>query len=251
MSTTGSTSGPSSPPTTSKTRAGAGTRDLAVGVTPTPRPISSPSKSTQKLLAELRARLLEVSDLNRANSVLNWDQSTYMPAGGGAARGRQQALLSRLAHERFTDKALGRLLDRLGPATADLDPDSDDACLVRVARRGYDRAIKVPTELVELWSAHGSKCYQTWVQARPDNDFAAVRDGLEVSLDHARTWAGFFGPGQGPEPHAADPFIDAGDEGMTVASVRALFAALRAELVPLARAITSQEAAASRPAHRL
>ena len=52
-------------------------------------------------LKELKTRLLEISDLNGAAAVLNWDQSTYMPRGGGPARGRQLATLSRLAHERF------------------------------------------------------------------------------------------------------------------------------------------------------
>ena len=64
-------------------------------------------------LDELKARLLEVNDLGSAAAVLRWDQATYMPPGGAAARGRQTATLGRLAHEKFTDAALGRLLDEL------------------------------------------------------------------------------------------------------------------------------------------
>jgi len=44
-------------------------------------------------LQELKTRLLEVNDLNSANALLSWDQSTYMPPGGAAARGRQMATL--------------------------------------------------------------------------------------------------------------------------------------------------------------
>lgn len=197
-------------------------------------------KSFDASLAALKARLQEVSDLNRANSVLNWDQATYMPRGGGAARGRQQALLSRLAHERFTAAETGQLLDALAPALADLDPDGDDACLIRVTRRNYDRAIKIPTDLVAEWSAHGAECYQRWTAARPANDFAAVRDGLVKSLDHARTWAAFFPPDEGADVHWADPFVDFGDEGLTVASIRKLFGELRAELVPLLKEVVAR-----------
>ena len=55
-----------------------------------------------KAYQALKVRLLEVDDLNRASAVLQWDQATYMPPGGAAARGRQVATLSRLAHEAFT-----------------------------------------------------------------------------------------------------------------------------------------------------
>jgi carboxypeptidase Taq len=70
---------------------------------------------TDKKLAELKARLQEVSDLNSAAAVLNWDQSTYMPPGGAPARGRQMAVLGRIAQEKFIDPAVGKLLDDLEP----------------------------------------------------------------------------------------------------------------------------------------
>src|SRR5271165_6798972 len=85
------------------------------------------------ILADLKHRLAEIYDLNAAGSVLAWDEATYMPAGGAAARGRQVAILRRLAHERFTDPALGRLLDRLEQSADDLS--AQDGNLIRVARR--------------------------------------------------------------------------------------------------------------------
>ena len=44
----------------------------------------------EKKMEELRTRLIEVNDLNRANDILSWDQQTYMPPGGAEARGRQE-----------------------------------------------------------------------------------------------------------------------------------------------------------------
>ena len=52
----------------------------------------------EQKLQELKTRLLEVNDLNSANALLSWDQTTYMPPGGASARGRQMATLGRLAH---------------------------------------------------------------------------------------------------------------------------------------------------------
>src|SRR5215471_14726257 len=69
---------------------------------------------------ELKRRLSEIYDLRAAGSLLSWDESTYMPPGGAAARGRQTALLQRLAHERLVDPQLGRLIDRVEARTTDL-----------------------------------------------------------------------------------------------------------------------------------
>ena len=107
--------------------------------------------------------------------MLGWDQATYMPPGGAAARARQGATLSRLAHEKFTDPALGRLLDALAPHAESLPPDTDDASLIRVARRDFEKAIKVPADFVARWSAFGSASYDAWTRARPANDFATMR----------------------------------------------------------------------------
>jgi carboxypeptidase Taq len=196
----------------------------------------STSTSAQAKLAALKNRLREVSDLGAAGSVLGWDQATYMPPGGAAARARQGALLSRLAHERFTDPALGRLLDELQPYADGLPHDSNDACLIRVVRRDFEKAVRVPADFVARWSAHSSASYDAWTRARPANDFATMRPLLETSLDFSRQYAGFFAP----FAHIADPLIDGPDEGMTTAKVLALFAELRTALVPMVRAIAAQ-----------
>jgi len=193
-------------------------------------------QTAESRLAELKRRLLEISDLNCAGAVLGWDQATYMPKGGAAARARQGATLSRLAHEKFTDPALGRLLDGLAAFAERLPEDSDDASLVRVVRHDFEKAIKVPAQFVARWSEHGSASYDAWTRARPANDFAVMRSFLEKSLEFSRAYAGYLGP----YDHIADPLIDDPDEGMTVAAVRALFNELRTALVPIVRAITEQ-----------
>ena len=78
-------------------------------------------------LDQLKARLAETYDIWNAASVLNWDQETYMPEGGAEARGEALATLEKIAHEKFTEDAIGKLLEDLASSVADLDPDSDDA----------------------------------------------------------------------------------------------------------------------------
>ena len=170
-------------------------------------------QSSGEILADLKHRLSEIYDLNAAGSVLAWDEATYMPTGGAVARGRQTAMLRRLAHERFVDPAIGRLLDRLEPSTDKLP--ADDASLLRVVRRDYERAIKVPANYVAQANAHGSASYNAWIRARPANDFAEMIPFLEKTLELSREYASFFAP----YDHVADPMIDDADEGLTTAKI--------------------------------
>lgn len=184
----------------------------------------------------LRQKLIEVNDLEKAAAVLSWDQSTYMPPGGAAARARQMATLAQLAQEKFVDPAIGRLLDELTPYAESLPYDSDDASLIRVTRRHYERLTKIPAEFVGKVSEHTALTYTIWAEARPSNDYARVQPHLEKTLDLSRQLAEFF-PGY---EHIIDPLVDFSDYGMKASSIRRLFADLRKELVPIVQAITAQ-----------
>ncbi len=187
-------------------------------------------------LQELKTRLLEVNDLESAIAVLSWDQETYMPPGGAAARGRQLATLGRLAHTKFIDPVIGHLLDDLRSYEQQQPYDSDDAGLIRVTRRDYERAVNMPPEFVAELYGHTAASFTAWTTARPNNDFAMMQPFLEKTLDLSRRVAEFF-PGY---THIADPLIDMSDYGMTASSVRTIFGELRKELVPLVEALTSQ-----------
>ncbi len=191
----------------------------------------------QPQLEELYARLQEIGDLNAAGSVLGWDESTYMPSGGGPARARQMSTLRRIAHQKATDPALGQLLDTLRPYEESLPYDSDEASLIRVARRDYERSTRIPTEFVARFVRHRAESFQAWAKARPENNFRAVQPYLEKTLELSRERAGFF-PGY---EHIADPLIDFSDEGMTVTILRQLFASLREQLVPMVQAVAARK----------
>jgi carboxypeptidase Taq len=194
------------------------------------------SASTEIKLAELRGRLAEISDLSAASALLSWDQATYMPKCGATARARQGAIISQLTHEKSVAPELGKLLEELEPYAAGLPYDSNEASLLRVARRDFEKAIKVPSDYVARVSAFGATAYDAWKQARPVNDFATMVPFLERAIDLGREYAEFFAPYE----HIADPLIDDADEGMTTASIRTLFAELRSELVPIVQAICDQ-----------
>src|SRR5271169_4725603 len=135
--------------------------------------------------------------------------------------------------------------DRLLEPRADKLP-ADDANLLRVVRRDYERAVRVPANYVARANAHGSGSYNAWIRARPANDYAAMIPFLEKTLDLSREYASFFAP----YDHIADPMIDDADEGLTTVTIQRLFAELRHELIPLVRAICDQPPADDSCLHR-
>jgi carboxypeptidase Taq len=159
-----------------------------------------------------------------------------MPSKGIEARGRQLATLHQIAHEKFTDGTIAQLIEDLTTYERDLPYDSDEASLVRLTRRNRDLAAKVPSEFELRISLLQTECYQAWATARQENNFALVQPTLERMLDMSREYSSFF-----PEArHIADPLIATSDYGMSAVSIQGVFAELRAQLVPVIQAITSQ-----------
>ncbi|WP_051044194.1 carboxypeptidase M32 [Baaleninema simplex] len=185
---------------------------------------------------EVRSRLQEIRDLQAAASVLKWDRATYMPAGGAVARGQQIATLRKLAHDKLTDPALGELLENLRDFERSLPYESDDASIVRLARRDFDRASRIPSSFIATLASHQTETYMAWSRAKPEGNFEAVRPFLEKTLELSRQWASFF-----PESdRVADPLIAEEDEGMTTQTIQGLFETLRSQLVPLVDAIAER-----------
>src|SRR5437016_4001949 len=99
----------------------------------------------------------------------------------------------------------------------------------RMHQNGLRSAQARLAELKGRLSAHSSASYDAWTRARQIADFATMRPYLERTLELSREYAELFAPYQ----HVIDPLIDDMDEGMTCASVRALFAELRGALLPI------------------
>ncbi|MGF1526198.1 MAG: carboxypeptidase M32 [Candidatus Competibacterales bacterium] len=189
--------------------------------------------TTEQHLQRLTEHLRTAADLSTVGSLLYWDQATHLPPKGATVRGRQLALLERLAHEHFTDPAVGQWLDVLEPWCETLSPDAFPRLLVDATRRAYERIRHIPAAFAAEEAAHYAACYDAWTRARPADDVQAVLPLLEKTLDLSRRRAAFF-----PDcDHPMDPLIDAADPEMTVAELKPLFAALREPLVRLVQAI--------------
>ena len=174
-------------------------------------------------LAELRRRLGEVSDLTHLAMLLAWDQETVMPPAGAEWRAQQRATLERLAHERFVDDGIGELLDAAAPGSK-VDED-----LLRVARRDFDRARRVPADLVEELAHAGATGHEAWTRAREASDFALFEPHLRRNVELRRRYVDCF-------PEAARPYdalLDDFEPGMRTDEAEDVLRRFRDGLVPL------------------
>ena len=180
-------------------------------------------------LTQLKERLTRVTDLERVGRVLNWDQQTMMPPAGWEHRADHSATLRRIQHETLIADETGRLLDELRGREGSLDPESDDAALIRVARRDYEKAVRVPTDLRAEMVHAGAKARTIWIKTHNDSDFEQFRPTLERNYELRQRYVECFDDVD--EPY--DILLDDYEPETSTAEVRETFAELKAELIPL------------------
>ena len=187
----------------------------------------------QEIMYErLKDRLAMISDLRSTKSLLFWDQQTYMPKGGIAGRAEQMATLSRLLHEMLVDGETERLLYFAG----DPAPSSEKGALIRRARRDYERATKLPVELVAQISRVTAVAESAWVKARKKSDWSLFAPHLDEILSLKRDAAEHLGY----EDHPYDALLDAYEPGATKPRLEVMFEELKTGVVPLIRAVAER-----------
>ncbi len=188
-------------------------------------------------LTLLKEKLQEIADLRAASAVLGWDQLVNMPEGAAADRGEQIATVENILHTKATSDEIGQLLDDLADYRKELEPDSDDARLIKVAKRDYDKQTKVPSEFVVKFARETTVGQSVWEKAKKASDFSIFKPNLEKLVALRREYAEFFRPWE----HVYDPLLDDFEPGMKTAEVQKIFDKLRPEQVNLIKAISEKE----------
>ena len=189
-------------------------------------------------LEQLKERLAEITDLGKVGRLLSWDQQTMMPLAGTGHRADQMATVYRLAHERFTDPAVGRLLEELRPLEESLDPDSDDASLIRVVRRDYEKAVNVPASLRAAMTRAAAEARPVWVKAKAESKFASFLPSLERIVELKLEYVDCVADGTAER---YDALLDDYEPQTTTAEVRRLFEELKPPLVELIAELRQRE----------
>lgn len=184
-------------------------------------------------LARFKERMAEISDLHNIAAVLDWDQQVNMASGGVKARGNQLAAIGKIAHLKFTSSEVGQLLESLKADASALG--ADDAAMLHVAQRDYDKATRVPAEFVAEMALATTQAHEAWVEARQKSDYSIFRPHLEKVVELTRKYVSFFPPADQPY----DILLDNFEPGMKTADVKEIFSALRPRQVELIKKITA------------
>jgi carboxypeptidase Taq len=180
-----------------------------------------------RLLAQLRG----------VAAMLSWDQETYMPSEGAAARADQISLVLSMAHARFTGlefrKSLGQLVDLPTGKVLEDGLAPEEVRLLQLTWRDWQRATALPVEFVGELAHLTSESEQVWQKARHDNDYSIFAPYLRKIINLKRQEADYLGYEETPY----DALIENYEPGMTTTQLHTIFKTLRPVLVDLVKRI--------------
>ncbi len=191
---------------------------------------------------ELERRFRRLSALADAASMLHWDSAVHMPPAAAPARAEQLAELQLVRHEMLTADDVA---DLIGAAAEEVGGDPWRGANVAEMHRLHVHARAVEPDLVVALTKASSACEMIWREARPANDFAAVRAALAEVVGLVRREAEAKADALGRAPY--DALIDQYEPGARIEHIEALFDDVAAFLPDLLDRALARQAAEPAP----
>jgi len=192
------------------------------------------SPSYQKLLSKLET----ITNLRRAQAVLNYDQLVFMPQADRSSvqRGKQLAALAEIIHEKSTDPNIRDLVLQSQQDLRNNDVSIGDASrILELTRKSYEKNICIPTELEKKRAELSASAYSAWVKARQANDFKSfepvLRDCFQTAMDVALAQQKAHSDKDNTSLY--DTMLDEYEMGMSSTRLDSIFSHIESKLVPL------------------
>lgn len=186
---------------------------------------------------QFKSAIHEITDYGHIAALLEWDMQVNMPVGGAEDRSDQISTIQRLIHVKSTSPETVKLMEDMREHAKSLDPDSDDARLIKVCLREFDKLTKVPTRWVAEFSKETSQAHMVWEKAKRESNFSIFQPSLQRIVELRREYASFFTP----YDHVYDTLLDGFEPGLKTKEVQAIFDKLRPQQVALIKAISQQK----------
>ncbi len=198
------------------------------------------AKDPQALYEKLHSLSLASTTLHSIESLLHWDQSTYLPKGAIGFRARQIEEISHLIHKQHTSpsfrKALNALIDiETGEIVYDSLDKRQIAALQRW-RKDYLHATKLPASFIRKFASDSSHSTHAWTLSKEKNDYKSFAPHLQKMIDLNRKKADYLGY----KEHPYDALLDLYEPDIFTAQLTQLFGHLKIELTSLVKEIVQK-----------
>lgn len=186
-------------------------------------------------------QLLDLIDQNRTllsiESLLNWDQETYMPKMGLQIRKKHFQIIATLRQERLINPKFRKLLEScIGIKTKKFKNHLytlEEKRTLLWIRKDFLIAQALPKEFVADYAQFQAEAIAIWSEARKKNDFSLFAPYLEKTIDFSLKKAGYIDSKK--DPH--NVLIDLYEPNMTKEELDSLFFPLKQQLSSLLETI--------------
>jgi carboxypeptidase Taq len=192
-------------------------------------------------VTKLVEKLREISYIDSANTLMEWDMEVYMPKKGAESRSQIMGYLAELSHKMFVSFGFERILNS---AIAELKKgvlDENEAIIVRRTADDFEQEKKLPSEFVRECAELYSRAYTIWVDAKAKSDFSLFLPSLKRIVELERKRAEYFGYVSSPY----DALLDLYEPKAKAEELSSLFDDQKAFLVPFIAKITGSARYAS------
>ena len=185
--------------------------------------------------AQLMAFQRQTEALAFVSERLGWDQETMMPRAGAEQRGEEMAAMEAVLHARRIDPRIEDWLDAADPV------DAEGQAQLRLIRRAFARASKVPSDLAQELARVTSMAQGIWAEARAADKVDDFLPTLAQVIGLRRQEAAALA--QGGDLY--DALLDDYEPGETAERIAAMFDRMRPRLVALREKVLGKPAPAA------
>lgn len=188
-------------------------------------------------------KLVELSKnarvLQGIQSLLDWDQETFMPPGGAGIRSEQLKVMAGLIHRAKTSTGFKNALQKLidlptGKILVKTLSENQKAAL-KEWRRDFQQDTALPSKFVEDFAQITSQSILVWRNAKKENAFGQFAPYLDRIISMNRKKADYLGY----KNHPYDALLDLYEPEITTEEVSFLFGKLGHSISKLLKKIVS------------
>ena len=168
----------------------------------------------------------DIINISQTLSLLNWDQSTYIPDNGHTSRSEQIETLSKIAHDMLISDAFYEKINKL---IESLDFNNlEDIKKEEIERIKIDvkKARKIPTKIASELAKTTSIAMAKWQKAKKENNDKEYLPYLKKIVELKKEIAGLVSYEENPY----DALLDDYERGLKYSYIKPVFMSLKNEL---------------------